>query len=88
MLLPVEVVGDERFDRIVDQTGALPVEVSFERLDGPTISRTEIDGPWVTTEQQSTSGFKSKVLGMEEPVLGAAAPELAESVLSISTLNP
>ena len=54
MLIQMMQVGVLRalltFDRIVDQTGALPVEVSFERLDGPTISRTEIDGPWVTTE--------------------------------------
>lgn len=84
----IEVVSDEQFDRVLDETGALPAEVSFELVDGRTLSHTEMDAPWGPLEQQSSSDLMPKFLGMAQRVLGDEAVKLAEEIQSIATDNP
>ena len=67
------MIGDERFDRIVDETGALPAEVSFELVNGRTISQTEMDAPWGASQQQTTADLMPKFMSMAVPVLGESA---------------
>lgn len=84
----VEVIGVEEFDQMVDETGALPAEVSIELLDGRTLSRTELDAPWGACDQLLSDDLMPKFLGMARCSLGDRAIELANEIQSLSTDNP
>ncbi|MCA9858507.1 MAG: MmgE/PrpD family protein [Thermomicrobiales bacterium] len=84
----IEVIGEERFDRRVDETGTLPAEVVFELADGQVVSHTELDAPWSAQSSVSTEELMPKFLGMAVPALGDQAHDLADALRSLALEDP